>query len=59
MIGKSAPYDRVKRATAGGFLVNKATKEERSWKVALGAELPADATFLPTPDDVFRVDSVQ
>jgi hypothetical protein len=56
-IGKSATYDRVGRATAAGFLANLAKKDERGWKVALGADLPAGGTFLPSPDEVFRVDS--
>lgn len=54
-IGKSATYDRVKRATAAGYLVNLAKKEERGWKVAIGAELPElGRAFLPSPDDVSR-----
>jgi hypothetical protein len=56
-IGKSATYDRVRRAAAAGYLANLTKKDERGWKVALGAELPAGGTFLPSPDDVFRVDS--
>jgi hypothetical protein len=61
-IGKSATYDRVKRATAAGFLVNLAKKDERGWKVTLGADLPAGETFLPSPDEledgVFRVSQI-
>jgi hypothetical protein len=56
-IGRSATYDRVTRATEAGFLVNKTRKDERGWKVALGAELPSGGTFLPAPEEVFRVDS--
>jgi hypothetical protein len=56
-IGKSATYDRVRRATAAGFLANLAKKDERGWKVALGAELPSGGSFLPSPEEVSRVDS--
>lgn len=53
-IGKSATYDRVKRAAVAGFLVNKTKEGERGWKVALGADLPDSGTFLPIPEDVFQ-----
>jgi hypothetical protein len=52
-IGRSATYDRVNRALAAGFLANRAKKNERNSKIALGAELPTGGPFLPTPDDVF------
>lgn len=58
-VGSSATYDRVKRATAAGFLANLTKKDERGWKVALGADLPTGGTFLPLPHDVFRPDSDQ
>jgi hypothetical protein len=42
---------------AAGFLINKATKEERGWKVAVGADLPSEGTsFLPSPEDVCHLD---
>jgi hypothetical protein len=56
-IGLSATYDRVKRATAAGSLANLANKNERGWKVALGADLPTGGPFLPSPEKVFRLDS--
>jgi 5S rRNA maturation endonuclease (ribonuclease M5) len=57
-IGRSATYDRVRRALGAGFLVNLAKENERGLKIALGAELPAGGAFLPSPDDlVVRVSS--
>ena len=41
-VGRSATYDRVKRALLGGYLANEATKEERAWKLVLGSPLPND-----------------
>jgi 5S rRNA maturation endonuclease (ribonuclease M5) len=51
-IGRSATYDRVRRALGGGFLVNLAKENERGLKIALGAESPAGGAFLPWPDDL-------
>jgi hypothetical protein len=57
-VGRSATYDRVRRALGAGYLVNLAKENERGLKIALGSELPADGAFLPAPDDlVVRVTS--
>ncbi len=54
-VGQSATYDRVKRALRAGYLVNKTMKDERGYKLALGAVMPGSETFLPLPEEVFRV----
>jgi Bifunctional DNA primase/polymerase, N-terminal len=54
-VGRSAAYDRVKRALAAGFLVNVALAGERGMKIQLGSELPSSGSFLPSPDEVVRV----
>ena len=55
-VGRSATYDRVRRALAAGFLVNVARENERGLKIALGAELPvAGGKFLPDPAEVVRL----
>ena len=51
-IGRSATYDRVRRALAAGFLVNVAKENERGLKIALGGELPPGGAFLPAPGDL-------
>jgi hypothetical protein len=57
-VGRSAAYDRVKRALAAGYLVNLSKENERGLKIAVGAELPAAGAFLPAPHDlVVRVPS--
>jgi len=53
-LGQSATYDRVKRALRGGYLVNVTRKDERGYKLAVGAEMPGDGSFLPLPEEVFR-----
>ena len=54
-VGRSATYDRVRRALTAGFLVNVAKEHERGLKIALGAELPAaGGKFLPDPAEVVR-----
>jgi hypothetical protein len=53
-VGRSATYDRIRRALAAGFLVNAAKEGERGLKIALGAELPAGGEFLPSPAEVVR-----
>ena len=53
-VGRSATYDRVRRALSAGFLVNVAKENERGLKIALGAELPAGGKFLPDPAEVVR-----
>jgi hypothetical protein len=51
-VGRSATYDRVKRALAAGYLVNEAKRDERGYKLGLGASLPEQQPFLPKPEDV-------
>jgi hypothetical protein len=51
-IGRSATYDRVRRALLKGFLVNGAGTHERGMRLLLGAPLPSGADFLPRPETV-------
>jgi hypothetical protein len=53
-VGRSAAYDRVRRALTKGYLVNLAGKDERALKIALGAALPGEDLFLPDGDAVVR-----
>ncbi len=54
-VGQSATYDRVKRSLRAGYLVNKTQKDERGYKLALGAVMPGSEAFLPLPEEVLRV----
>jgi hypothetical protein len=54
-IGRSAAYDRIRRALLKGYLVNEAVKNERSMKLVVGSPLPGTEAFLPSPADVVRV----
>jgi Domain of unknown function (DUF3854) len=54
-VGRSATYDRIRRALAKGYLVNEATKEERRMRLVVGAPLPGGEDFLPSADAVVRV----
>jgi hypothetical protein len=51
-IGRTATYDRIRRALMTGYVVNVAPERERGKKIALGAALPGEATFLPTPEQI-------
>jgi hypothetical protein len=52
-VGKSAGYDRIKRALSAGYLINEAKEHERGMKIVMGADLPAGGEhFLPDPDTV-------
>lgn len=53
-IGRSAAYDRIRRALMRGYLVDEATKEERRKKLVVGTPLPGDQDFLPSPEDLVR-----
>jgi hypothetical protein len=53
-VGRSATYDRVRRALLTGYLVNEAGRQERGMKLVVGAALPGEKDFLPLPDDVVR-----
>ena len=54
-VGRSATYDRVRRALTAGFLVNVSKENERGLRSALGADLPAGGRFLPDPAEVVRL----
>lgn len=50
-VGRSATYDRIKRALAGGWLVDVSLKDEKGLKLTLGTDLPDSADgFLPSPE---------
>jgi hypothetical protein len=49
-----AVYGRVGRALAKGYLVNKASRDERAKKLAIGTPLPGIAEFLPSKATVLR-----
>jgi hypothetical protein len=53
-VGRSATYDRVRRALLKGYLVNEAAKDERGMKLVIGSPLPGADEFLPTSADVVR-----
>jgi hypothetical protein len=53
-VGRSAAYDRIRRALFSGYLVNEAGRSERGYKLTIGAPLPGDEAFLPSPADVVR-----
>ena len=53
-VGRSAGYDRIRRALMKGYLVDLATKDERRKKLVVGSALPDSDEFLPEPDAVFR-----
>jgi hypothetical protein len=53
-VGSSATYDRVRVALRGGYLVNRTDKGERGYKLAVGADMPGEDSFLPLPEEVFR-----
>ena len=56
-IGRSATYDRIKRALISGHLTNIASRNERAMKLTLGAALPLDDGFLPTTEMIVRAAS--
>jgi MarR family len=51
-LSKSTVNYRVKRALAGGWLVNHETRKNYPAKLARGAPLPEVKSVLPTPDEV-------
>lgn len=54
-VGRSATYDRIRHAIAGGYLANETKKDERGMRLVLGAPLPGDAeSYLPTVAEVVR-----
>ncbi len=54
-VGKSATYDRIRRALLAGYLVNLAGRDERGMRLTIGAALPgAGADFLPSPEEIVR-----
>ncbi len=54
-VGQSATYDRIRRALLAGYLVDEAKKDERGKKLVVGAPLPGEEEFLPSPAALFRV----
>ena len=53
-VGRSATYDRIRRALLKGYLVNEVRKGERGMKLVAGAPLPGENDFLPVADAVVR-----
>ena len=53
-VGRSAAYDRIRRALLKGYLVNEAGKDERGMKLVIGSPLPGADEFLPSPAEVIR-----
>jgi hypothetical protein len=49
-VGRSATYDRIRRALLSGYLLNEAAKDERGMKLVVGALLPGEEEFLPSPE---------
>ena len=54
-VGRSAAYDRIRRALFAGYLSNEAGKNERGYKLKIGSPLPGDEAFLPSLAEVVRV----
>ena len=54
-LGRSAGYDRIKRALSAGYLINLAARGERAMKLTPGAPLPSDGDFLPAVETLVRV----
>jgi hypothetical protein len=53
-VGRSAGYDRIRRALASGYLINEAPAGHRGMKLVTGAALPGDSSYLPEPEDILR-----
>lgn len=49
-IGKPATSERVRKCTAGGWLINEETRRGQPAKLRRGDPLPAEASILPEPD---------
>lgn len=56
-VGRSATYDRVRRALMAGYLVDLATREERGMKLAPGSVLPSGDDYLPSVHEIVRASS--
>jgi 5S rRNA maturation endonuclease (ribonuclease M5) len=56
-VGRSATYDRIRRAILKGYLVNEAKKDERGMKLVAGAPLPGAEDFLPSREEIVRASS--
>lgn len=57
-VGRSATYDPIRDALRRGYLLNEAGRNERAWKLVLGADLPgAGDDFLPAPEAIVRSSS--
>ena len=53
-VGRSATYDRIRRAVLKGYLTNAALRGERGMRLVVGAPLPSENDFLPLPEAVVR-----
>jgi hypothetical protein len=53
-IGRSATYDRIRRALHGGYLLDLSGKQERGMQLVVGAPLPSGEDFLPSPAEIVR-----
>jgi hypothetical protein len=53
-VGRSATYDRIRRALLNGHLINEAAKHERGMKLVVGELLPGEEEFLPSPEAFVR-----
>jgi hypothetical protein len=53
-VGRSAAYDRIRRALFAGYVSNETGKNERGYKLVIGSPLPGDEAFLPSPAEVVR-----
>jgi hypothetical protein len=53
-VGKSATYDRIRRAQVAGYIVNEAPQGERAKRLVVGIALPGEREFLPAPAALVR-----
>jgi hypothetical protein len=54
-VGRSATYDRIRRALQGGWLANTSGKDERGMRLAVATPLPGDDEYLPTVAEVVQL----
>jgi hypothetical protein len=53
-VGRSAGYDRIKRALASGYLINETPHGHRGMRLVTGTPLPGDGPYLPEAHDIVR-----
>jgi hypothetical protein len=58
-VGKSATYDRIRRALLTGYLRNDTKKDERGMRLKLGEPLPGADDFLPRAAEIVRYMSTE